>query len=227
MPSQKCPSCSLHNPESALRCDCGYDFQSGQIKESYLSKQQQDLEAEPSPVFFPVAIHEFVMLSVCTFGLYELYWFYKNWQWVKESQRSDLSPFWRAFFAPFWAYRHFCHVQERANAGGLVIKWNAGVLAILYFVLIPTWQLPDPLCLVSLGSFVPLLPVQQTINRINGSRSGSTYINSSYSGVNIAIIIIRRNLDRSSDSQYPFCQVTMTDVVNGGSQLRVSSTVVQ
>ncbi len=31
----KCPICGLINPDTALRCDCGYDFPSGQIKESY------------------------------------------------------------------------------------------------------------------------------------------------------------------------------------------------
>lgn len=30
MPSKKCPTCGLYNPETAIRCDCGYDFQLGQ-----------------------------------------------------------------------------------------------------------------------------------------------------------------------------------------------------
>lgn len=34
----RCPNCKLINPESALRCDCGYDFPTGKIKESYLQK---------------------------------------------------------------------------------------------------------------------------------------------------------------------------------------------
>ena len=29
----KCPNCGLINPESALSCDCGYDFDLGQMKE--------------------------------------------------------------------------------------------------------------------------------------------------------------------------------------------------
>ncbi len=33
----KCPHCGLINPETALRCDCGYDFATKQIKESYLT----------------------------------------------------------------------------------------------------------------------------------------------------------------------------------------------
>jgi hypothetical protein len=34
---KKCPRCGLYNPAEAQRCDCGYDFASGQVKTSYLS----------------------------------------------------------------------------------------------------------------------------------------------------------------------------------------------
>lgn len=37
MSSKKCPNCDLYNIESALRCDCGFDFPSGQITDSYLT----------------------------------------------------------------------------------------------------------------------------------------------------------------------------------------------
>lgn len=33
----RCPKCQLENPPTALRCDCGYDFASGQMKVSYLT----------------------------------------------------------------------------------------------------------------------------------------------------------------------------------------------
>ena len=32
MPSVQCPRCGLYHPESAQRCDCGYDFASGEVK---------------------------------------------------------------------------------------------------------------------------------------------------------------------------------------------------
>lgn len=37
--AKKCPACSLINPSEALRCDCGYDFPSGQIEQSYINSQ--------------------------------------------------------------------------------------------------------------------------------------------------------------------------------------------
>lgn len=33
--SMRCPHCGLFNPPTALRCDCGYDFTSGQLKSPY------------------------------------------------------------------------------------------------------------------------------------------------------------------------------------------------
>ena len=39
--AQKCPSCGLINPSKAERCDCGYDFRSKMVKESY-SKEPID-----------------------------------------------------------------------------------------------------------------------------------------------------------------------------------------
>lgn len=39
----KCPNCGLDNPNNAARCDCGYDFASGQMKGSYLSQAGQEV----------------------------------------------------------------------------------------------------------------------------------------------------------------------------------------
>ncbi len=33
----QCTRCGLFNPPSAIRCDCGFDFESGTVKQSYLN----------------------------------------------------------------------------------------------------------------------------------------------------------------------------------------------
>ena len=34
--AKTCPRCRLYSPDSAQRCDCGYDFDSGQVERSYV-----------------------------------------------------------------------------------------------------------------------------------------------------------------------------------------------
>lgn len=45
MADKKCPRCGLWNTASALRCDCGYDFEKGTVEESY-----NKLELRRSPI---------------------------------------------------------------------------------------------------------------------------------------------------------------------------------
>lgn len=48
---KKCPKCGLINPDSALRCDCGWDFQAQNMQEACLSPpliEQQGYEILPN-----------------------------------------------------------------------------------------------------------------------------------------------------------------------------------
>ena len=35
--AKECPKCRLLNPPEAQRCDCGYDFESGRVEQSYIT----------------------------------------------------------------------------------------------------------------------------------------------------------------------------------------------
>lgn len=35
----ECPRCRLMNPDTAERCDCGYDFQSGKVEKPYFEEK--------------------------------------------------------------------------------------------------------------------------------------------------------------------------------------------
>ena len=42
-----CPNCKLANPPTATRCDCGYDFQTDLIRDSYLTERDKNLKLSP------------------------------------------------------------------------------------------------------------------------------------------------------------------------------------
>ena len=116
--------------------------------------------------FFPASETKVVVLSFCTLGLYQYYWFYKNWRIVRDQTNEEILPFWRAFFAVFFCYSLFKRIREYNSdlpASGLA----AGPLAALWVALTLLWKLPDPYWLVSFLPIFVLVPVQRAINSIN------------------------------------------------------------
>ena len=123
-----------------------------------------------APYFFAPSTIKFAVMSLCTFGLYEAYWFYNNWALIKARTNSDVMPFWRAVFSPLWAYSCFRHVKVSAGESRTralpPIEW----LAAAYFLLQALWRLPNPYWLVSLLSFVPIIPVNVAALEVNRAK---------------------------------------------------------
>lgn len=122
-----------------------------------------------------VATWKFLLLGTATLGLYELYWFYKSWRYVRERDQSRIQPFWRAFFSPIWFYSLAQDIDEEKTSQNTA--YSTLLLALVYFLLSLSWRLPDPYWLVAfLTPFVvlPLVRNVDYINRLAGVR-GATY----------------------------------------------------
>ena len=136
------------------------------------------------PPFFAVSLTKLVIMSACTLSLYEIYWFYRNWQYIRRRERSNISPAPRAIFAVFYCYQCFARVRaydvEKNDSSTLL----AGPLAIGWIVATLLWKLPDPYWWLSMFAFVPLLPVQAHANRLNAQVSPSHDRNTSLRGWN-------------------------------------------
>lgn len=145
---------------------------------------------------FPVATHKFIVLSISTFSIYELYWCYKNWKRLKTVSGENLSPFWRAFFAPLWGFSLFKRIRAAAVSAGVPIDWSSGALATFYLILHMTLRLPDPWWLISFGTVIPMIPVQQAAQRVNERHAAmNTEVrNDNYSTANVATIVIGGSL---------------------------------
>jgi hypothetical protein len=120
-----------------------------------------DAEQPPvvaAPQYFSPTPLKFIAMSVCTFGLYELYWSYKNWRFVKDRDDLDIMPLGRAFFYPLWHYALLTQLNTTLRSKVLSIWLFRAALAAILIALNITIRLPDPYWLVSTLTFVAFIP---------------------------------------------------------------------
>lgn len=151
--------------------------------------QLEQVTVSDDIVFFPVSTTKLVVLSIFSFGLYELYWFYKNWVLVKGREKSNISPFWRAFFAFFTCHSLFTRISDEAKSDGIPVP-APGLLAAAWIILTILYRLPDPYSLISMLSFIPLIPTQKAINSINRKAAPDHDGNHKFGAANIAVVVI-------------------------------------
>ena len=158
--------------------------------ESPRSALEVDGAPTSSPYFFTTSTLKLSLMSICTLGIYELYWFYKNWVLVKERTGQNIMPFWRAFFAPLWAYSCFRHIKTSAQECEIEESLPIGLLAIIYFLFHALWRLPDPFWLVSYLSFLLILPANSVALSINRNLQSDFENNDGFSGWNWVGLIL-------------------------------------
>jgi hypothetical protein len=146
--------------------------------------------ARPELPYFSVSIAKLLVMTCCTFGLYEVYWFYKNWSLIKKRDSLTIRPFWRGVFSIFFCNACFADIHASAEKLGLQKNFNAGGLAAGWILTTIAWRLPDPYWLVTYCAVLFMIPVQGVANEINRSASPDHEINSSYSGWNIFGIVV-------------------------------------
>lgn len=148
--------------------------------------------------YYPVSILKFLVLSYVSLGLYGVFWFYKNFQWIKERDKSSAWPFWRGVFGGIWYFSLINNVRK--NSSFQISMGAAIALAVIYFLLnMATNQyalrgdFPVPLIIgivLDIGFVLPLLPLVAGINRFNGDSSQAFRKNSRFGPVAILAILI-------------------------------------
>lgn len=144
---------------------------------------------EGQPWYFEVSTTKFVVMSIVTFGIYDVYWFYQHWQHERARTGEDLSPFWRTLFAPIMAFSLFLRIDSAAEEAG-VGGFPHSLYAFIYLVWMGSWKVPEPWVLLSLLAFLPLIPAQSAATRINRAIAPDAPKNDRYSLPNVAMIVI-------------------------------------
>ena len=117
--------------------------------------------------FFAVSSVKLVVLSVCTLGFYQIYWFYKHWALIKERSEPHIIPWARAFFGILWCYSCFEFIRQDERHLDVEPTLPAGPLAIGWIATSLAWRLPEPYFVIGFLSPLLLVPVQRHVNHIN------------------------------------------------------------
>jgi hypothetical protein len=140
--------------------------------------------------FFSTSPLKLVVLSICTLGIYQIYWFYKHWVLIKERSEPDIVPWARAFFGFFWCYSCFEFIRNDERDLHVEPTLLAGPLATGWIVVSLAWRLPDPYWLIAYLAPLLLVPVQQHVNHINELVAPDHDKNAGFSGWNWLVVAV-------------------------------------
>ena len=117
-----CPKCRLINLPEAIRCDCGYDFISGQMEHSYLPQEPLAITR--------VSLNTRAVLGIILLGLSDLGFY------IVGSQPSGTDPSWGGpgYFMFFFLFAILIGVAMKKNyneLGQRIYGW-VFILGLLY-----------------------------------------------------------------------------------------------
>jgi len=145
--------------------------------------------------FFAVSLRKLSIMSVCTFGLYEFFWFFSHWAIIRRRDRRVV-PLARAFFAVLFCYPLMSHVRKFGpeQAGLAPARLYAGLCTTGWILFTLTQRLPHPYWLLTFVAFVFLLPVQRRVNEINAAVAPGHYPNDRFTPLNWIGIVLGGSL---------------------------------
>lgn len=133
--------------------------------------------------YYPVSPVKLISMWILTFGLYSLYWFYKNWLYVKHKDSSSIMPAARGFFNYFWYYPLYTELNNdnatRFAQSHLPGKYVAIICAISYLLIGLFSNIGGFTILALLLSALLILPLANYINFINNNNAAYAH-NSSW-----------------------------------------------
>lgn len=188
--TKRCPYCAEEILADAVKCKhCG----------EWLSKPSQGPIAYV-PVgmrySFVQPVWQFVLLTLFTFGLYEIRWYYRNWKYLKVHHSLDISPGWRTvgLFIPILNFvliiRQFRDIRDYARTAGCQKTFSVTGVFIAYLLMTCLWFLPRPYFLFCLSRVWPLAIVQDVLNEYWRKEQPQLMERRRFSGGQVALLIL-------------------------------------
>lgn len=165
-----CPSCGIPNMTTDAFCGhCGNPLDAVKSADSEhaagVIAAEQTVAEEPT--YLPVSLTKFALLSILTFNLYHIYWFGENWRCEAYRTGERIRPALRGVFIPWFCNSLLKRINRRAAELHVRPLYPSVPLTIAYIGFLISANAGTPWWLISSLAFLPLVPFQATVNRIN------------------------------------------------------------
>ena len=94
--------------------------------------------ADADTKYYPVSVPKFLFMWIMTLGFYGVYWFYKNYSYIKRRDGTSIMPAARGIFNIFWYYSVYkdltLHKINNSVKATIPPLYVGGIFAILYFI---------------------------------------------------------------------------------------------
>ena len=154
-----------------------------------------------------------VLLSVVTFGVYEIYWFYRTWKHMRDYEKKNISPGWRtaALSVPVYnivlIYRQFKDIRDSAQEAGCPAFSSPGlqtfifVMVSLLLIVLSLYELKVSdtsmlffltllIIAVNAATVLPLAVVQNTRNNFWKKQQPELNMRTSFSRGEITLLVL-------------------------------------
>lgn len=122
------------------------------------------------PYYFSVSKPKLAILSFCTLGIYQIYWFYHNWWLHDEREKENIFPLIRSLFPMAHCYFLFQDIQATAKRQQIPVNLDLRVITAGYIALtLALFFVPifPALLLLAQCSVFLLWPIQDLANQVN------------------------------------------------------------
>lgn len=109
-------------------------------------------------------LKQFILLSVLSLGLYNIWWMFKAWRFFLQKDQLDIQPALRAIFSIFFLYGLFERIRKYAQQQGYSKRFSSGWMFLGVMVFSYLSYLPAPYFILYICSVLFYIPAFMALN---------------------------------------------------------------
>jgi hypothetical protein len=124
-----------------------------------------EVDKRECSILQPLNTNKFVLLSILTFGLYEIWWIYKSWRYFNERQNLGINSAIRTVFSGIYLIPLMNRIKRNSKDLNINVGYSSIFLFTGYLIFEIIGAVSDEFWLVSVFSFLFLLKPYATLQK--------------------------------------------------------------